>query len=240
MSPTIDATFFSAMSLGFMIGLQHALEADHVVAISTMVSQHRSVARSSLVGLYWGLGHTASLFFIGIIVLALKLTIPDAFATTAELVVALMLIALGVLALVRHNETGLHAHTHKHDSNQEQHTHLHFHSAAAPSHEHAHVAVKLPFGLKPFLIGMVHGVAGSAALMLLVLTTLPSIISGLIYILVFGAGSVGGMLAMGAVMSLPVVFSVERLPSLHRWIRIAAGLFSIVFGFYFGYTKLTE
>src|SRR5258708_1480372 len=179
----------AALGLGFALGLRHALEPDHMVAVSTIVSQSRSIRKSSLVGASWGLGHTASLFAAGIAVIGLKLTIPKNMALWMELAVAAMLFALGFKTM-RSAFQGWRIHRHG------DHPHL-----------HVHTPVSMGLGLRPFLVGMVHGLAGSGALMLVVLTTIPSPLAGLGYILMFGLGSTGGMLLMSSVIGMPFVWS---------------------------------
>ncbi|MGH7807250.1 MAG: hypothetical protein ACRENT_04085, partial [Thermodesulfobacteriota bacterium] len=214
-SPALIAT----LGLGFILGLKHALDADHVVAVSTIVSEHKSLSKSSLIGAFWGLGHTASLFLIGLVVILLRLTIPPKLALLMELGVAIMLVLLGSNIIWKFFKgKRLHGHTHEHDGLA--HTHIHLHEGKEETHEHNHL-IKL--GSKPFLVGMVHGVAGSAALMLLVLTTIPSPLAGLLYILIFGIGSVGGMLIMSSLISLPFVFTANRFAVTNERIKALAG-----------------
>ena len=224
----MDGSVIAALSAGFGLGLRHALDADHLAAVSTIVSEHKSVWRSSLVGTFWGLGHTASLLGVGVVVLLLKVTISEEVAPWMEMPVAAMLVGLGAVAVyraLRQNDIALHTHTHAH-AGESEHTHLHLH--ARQEHDHTHRLFRL--GRRPFLVGLVHGVAGSAAVMLLVLTQLPSLALGLLYIAVFGIGSVGGMLLMSAMISIPFTATAKRLTSINKAIRLAAGLFSLGFG----------
>lgn len=224
----MDGSVIAALSAGFGLGLRHALDADHLAAVSTIVSEHKSVWRSSLVGTFWGLGHTASLLGVGVVVLLLKVTISEEVAPWMEMPVAAMLVGLGAVAVyraLRQNDIALHTHTHAH-AGESEHTHLHLH--ARREHDHTHRLFRL--GRRPFLVGLVHGVAGSAAVMLLVLTQLPSLALGLLYIAVFGIGSVGGMLLMSAMISIPFMATAKRFASINKAIRLAAGLFSLGFG----------
>src|SRR5207249_5152846 len=152
----------------------------------------------------WGLGHTMSLLIAGVLVIALKIQISDRAALWMEFAVALMLILLGLKAILR-SLRGWRIHVHRHTHDGRSHSHMHLHR---PSEEHAHQHRHLiRSGARPFLVGMVHGMAGSAALMILILATIPSAVAALIYIAVFGLGSVGGMLIMSSLISLPVVFA---------------------------------
>ena len=227
----ISPVLIGTLGLGFILGLKHALDADHVVAVSTIVSEHKSLSKSSLIGAFWGLGHTASLFLIGLVVILLRLTIPPKLALLMELGVAIMLVLLGSNIIWKFFKgKRIHVHTHEHDGLA--HTHIHLHEGKEETHEHNHL-IKL--GSKPFLVGMVHGVAGSAALMLLVLTTIPSPLAGLLYILIFGIGSVGGMLIMSSLISLPFVFTANRFAVTNERIKALAGVLSITFGLFLGW-----
>jgi len=222
-----DGTLISVLGLGLILGLRHALDPDHIVAISTIVSESKSVRRSSLIGTFWGLGHTMSLLIAGVLVIALKVQISDRFALWLEFAVALMLILFGVKAIHKSlREWKVHVHRHTHDGST--HSHLHVHRAGVEhSHGHRHL---IRSGVRPFLVGMVHGMAGSAALMILVLATIPSAVAGLIYIGLFGLGSVGGMLVMSSLISLPFVFTARRFKFISQALQIMVGLFSLSFG----------
>src|ERR1044072_8611740 len=205
------------LGLGFIFGLKHATEVDHVVAVSTIVSEHRNILRSALVGATWGVGHTASLVLVGMIVLILRVTIPESVSNWLEFCVALMIIGLGTTALVRALRRGraasVHIHHHRHQDDDVTHAHIHFHEQGkehAPSaRAHSHT-VSRP-GLKPLLVGAMHGLAGSAALTLLVLTQIESAALGLLYLAVFGIGSIFGMLLMSAPIGLPFALSARLL-----------------------------
>jgi high-affinity nickel permease len=220
-----DSHIFSLLSLGFLLGLKHALDADHVAAILTIATENRTFWRSSLIGFCWGVGHTVILLVVGTAVLLFKLTIPSAWAKLFEVAVGLMLVGLGLsvaFALWR-ERVHLHAHWHEHG---EQHRHLHSHSRGA-HHDHLH---RFRLEYKSLAVGMVHGLAGSAALLLLVLAAVPSLGVGLVYILVFGTGSILGMVFLATAMSIPFAMSAERTARVHQTLRAAAALFSIVLG----------
>ncbi len=224
-----NGTLIGLLGLGLILGLRHALDPDHIAAVSTIVSESRSVRRSSLIGTCWGLGHTMSLLIAGIVVIALKVQISDRIALWMEFVVALMLILLGLKAMLKPLR-GWRIHVHQHAHGGSSHSHLHLHR---PTEEHAHQHRHLlRSGARPFLVGMVHGMAGSAALMILVLATIPSAVAGLIYIAVFGLGSVGGMLIMSSLISLPFILTRKRFNFLSEGLQVAVGLFSLSFGLF--------
>ncbi|MCS6805336.1 MAG: hypothetical protein NZ823_09380 [Blastocatellia bacterium] len=223
-----DPVVWTALGLGFVLGLKHALDPDHLIAVSTIVSEHKSLKRSSLIGAFWGVGHTTSLLLVGLLVIGLRLTIPDRVALSMEFCVAMMLIALGANLIWKTWRVSIHSHPHTHADGQ-HHAHTHVHVPGAHHHEEPHV---LDHAKRPLLIGMVHGLAGSAALMLLVLTTIPSPWLGLAYIVVFGLGSIGGMLLMSSMIGMPFVLTAERFSRFNQGIKMTAGMCSVIFGLF--------
>lgn len=231
------------LGLGFALGLKHATEADHLVAVSTIVSEHRSVWRSAAVGGLWGLGHTASLFVAGALLIALRVRIPEGVATALELAVALMIVLLGtrILYLVLRGRQDVHVHAHTHGGRT--HTHLHFHErrdahVAADTHAVSHAWHRGLWGWRPVAVGAVHGLAGSAALTLFVLAEVMrggSKLVGFAYLLVFGVGSVGGMLLMSTLIGLPFVLTAQRFRRVDTPVRLLAGTASVLFGLYYAW-----
>ncbi len=215
------------LGLGFVLGLRHALDVDHLAAVSTLVSQRQGLWRSSLIGALWGLGHTAALLGAGVLVIALHAQIPPAVAHALELGVAAMLVGLGVNLLWTLWRGGtVHLHPHAHGGHR--HVHAHRHDAgAAPSGAHHH---GVRSARRPFLVGVVHGLAGSAALMLAVLATIPSPTVAFAYILVFGAGSVGGMVLMSTIIGLPLAMAADRFARTELALRAVAGAGSVAVG----------
>jgi len=228
------------LGLGFALGLKHATEADHLAAVSTIVSERRSIWESARVGVLWGLGHTASLFIAGLLVVVLGVAIPERVATVLEFCVALMIITLGtrLMYFTLRRNSSVHVHSHSHDG--KPHLHLHFHQShdAHPvpqTHEGAHSGLSR---WRTFLVGVMHGLAGSAALTLLVLTEVMrngSPVVGLSYLLIFGIGSIGGMLIMSSLIGLPFALS-SRLPRrLPELLQLTAATASVVFGLLYGW-----
>lgn len=225
------------LGLGLVFGLKHATEADHVVAVSTIVSEHRNLRRAALVGGLWGAGHTLSLVVVGVVVLAFRVAIPELVSGWLEFGVALMIIGLGLHALMRtlRHRSDIHVHQHRHDGTA--HAHIHFHDKdtehTEPVREHSHAVARV--GIKPLLVGAMHGLAGSAALTLLVLTQIGSPVLGLLYLAVFGFGSIIGMLLMSGLVALPFIFSARKLTGIHYGLQAVAGVLSIAFGFWYAY-----
>jgi hypothetical protein len=198
-----ESHWLTVMGLGFFLGLRHALDADHIVAVSTVLAERPSFLTSSAVGFFWGLGHTLMLLAVGVCVLMFRVPIPESVAMVFEFAVGVMLIGLGFDLARRVYRNGWHVHPHEHDGRRHVHLHGHF---LHPEHAHAHWFRN---ARRPLVIGMAHGLAGSAALLLLVVSAAGPFMQGIGYILVFGIGSIIGMIAVGAVLSLPFVLSVS-------------------------------
>jgi ABC-type nickel/cobalt efflux system permease component RcnA len=231
-------SLMAILGLGLVFGLKHATEVDHVVAISTIVSRHRNVFRSAFVGALWGAGHTVSLLGIAIVVLWFRVAIPERVSGWLELGVALMIIGLGVSALWRSLRKNAKFHVHQHSHDGISHTHVHFHEhetqhkRALPSH-HSHRVSRI--GWKPVMVGMMHGLAGSGALTLLVLTQISSAWIGLLYVLTFGLGSIAGMLLMSGLIGLPFALTSRNLTHAHQGLQTLAAILSICFGVWYAY-----
>lgn len=225
---------FAILGFGFLIGLKHAIEADHVAAVTAMVSERKSLWSSAGIGGVWGLGHTISLLIAGGLVLLLNFEISETTERWLEFGVGVMLALLG-LNVLRKVISGGHLHFHTHEHSHDTHTHPHLHD----HNEHQHTDAHQPPTRSPkaLIIGMVHGIAGSAALMLAIIPTIDSKVVGMLYILVFGVGSIGGMMLMSFIVGLPFHFSATRSKRFHQTLQAAAGLFSVVLGFWIIYEK---
>lgn len=212
--------------LGLVIGLRHSMDADHLAAVSTIVAgSDKSKFRATKIGIMWGLGHTATLFIAGLIVLLLAISIPEQVTGMIEFGVGIMLVFLGVTALTGFRfgrflrgmtQRGRHAHIHVHEDIAVIHTHEHEHKE---NHRHGH---------KSLIVGMVHGMAGSGALMLIVLSTINSIPLGLAYIAIFGAGSIASMAAMSTLIGLP--FAKARNHRLSLMLKYVSAVVAITLG----------
>jgi ABC-type nickel/cobalt efflux system permease component RcnA len=234
---------FAVLGIGLLFGLKHATEIDHVVAVSTIVSQHRNVWRSAIVGALWGAGHTAALLITGVFVLTLRIAIPERVSHWLEFCVAVMIVGLGATALWRalRKRGDVHLHEHSHDG--VSHVHIHFHDQQT-QHEtrrgmrrtHTHAVARV--GLKPILIGAMHGLAGSGALTLLILTQIESTWGGLLFLAVFGGGSIVGMLLMSGLIGLPFALTSRNLTTVHHRLQTAAAVASLAFGFWYAYGLL--
>lgn len=180
--------------LGVLLGLRHATDADHVVAVTTIVARERSLARAAWVGAVWGLGHTLTLVLLGGAIIAFRLVIPPRVGLGLEFGVAIMLIGLGFSNIRRRDEE------------------------AAPTLS------------RPLLVGIVHGLAGSAAVALLVLATIREPLAAAVYLVMFGFGTILGMMAVTAILAVPALYAGNRVQRMRVGVRVAAGALSIVFG----------
>ena len=231
MEITPELTTYSILLLGFVLGLRHATEADHLAAVSTIVSEKKGLMSASIVGGLWGVGHTIALFAVGLVVILLKLQISESLEAKLESVVGVMLVILGINAIRKIlSSNKIHAHAHEHGGHRHTHIHTHIDEGSEASHHR--------FGPRSVIVGMVHGLAGSGALMFIILPLIPSPLVALAYIVVFGVGSIGGMMMMSFLLGLPLHFTAGRFDLMNKGIRWCAGLFSVGLGTFIVYEKL--
>jgi ABC-type nickel/cobalt efflux system permease component RcnA len=208
----MTGSLLSILLLGFLLGIKHAIEPDHVIAVSTIASESKDLKRSIFAGVYWGIGHTATLFIVGMFLIVAKNTITDTVALSLEFIVGIMLVSLGLNSIIvfmrhrHHHQDSHHTSTHK----KKNRTHF-----------------------KSFFIGLIHGLAGSAAMVLLTMSTVSTAWQGALYILIFGCGTVVGMLSFSTVIGIPFVLTSGK--QLNRYLNNLAGIISILFGIYYMY-----
>jgi high-affinity nickel permease len=222
----VELSLISFLSLGFVLGLKHATDADHVAAVTTFVTHERSWLRSCWIGLFWGAGHTVSLAVAGVSVVMFKWRFPAWLEPRLELVVAAMLVTLGLrgMYLARKGGALAHSHLHLHGGGAAPHSHWHFHAGGSIGHE-----TWLHVGLRPLLTGLIHGAAGSGALMVLVLSTIQSAAVSLLYVFIFGLGSIAGMILVSSIVALPARW-FHSTQQFSRALQLGAGFFSCVLG----------
>jgi hypothetical protein len=245
----------SFLLLGFFLGMRHATDADHVVAIATIVSRERSMAGSALIGAAWGVGHTVTVMAVGAAIIVFGVVIPPQLGQSMEFAVGIMLVLLGFLTLTgmgravgaAHAHAGvpgghaldLHDHLHAHGD----YVHRHPHGRGPGAHGHAEEQTPLArldrsglgriafyVWLRPFAVGLVHGLAGSAAVALMVLSIIREPVAALGYLLLFGLGTIAGMMLITLILSAPFAFTAVNLPRFNWRLRVASGLVSFVFG----------
>jgi high-affinity nickel-transport protein len=244
----------SFLFLGFLLGMRHATDADHVIAIATIVSRERSMVGSAVIGAAWGVGHTITVTTVGAAIIVFGVVIPPQLGLSMEFAVGIMLILLGIFTLtgmgravgVTHSHAGalggqaLNLHDHLHAHGDYVHRHPHGHDPGTHGHAEEHTPLarldrwlgRLAFyeWLRPFAVGLVHGLAGSAAIALMVLSIIREPVAAIGYLLLFGLGTVVGMMLITLILSAPFAFTAVSLPKFNWRLRVASGLVSFVFG----------
>jgi high-affinity nickel permease len=248
--------FLSILAVGFFLGMRHATDPDHVIAVTTIVSSQRSSTRAALIGAFWGVGHTLTIFVVGAGIILFNLVIPARVGLSMEFSVAVMLIVLGLMNVTgflrsmpggslpnQDGEKVIHSHSHNHGD------YIHSHSHAHQPETHPHSPDQTPLGwldrvfgsmggyqyVRPLVVGIVHGLAGSAAVALLVLTTIRNVHWAIAYLLIFGVGTIAGMMVI--TMSIASAFTMVgrgRQKFSHR-LALASGLLSLGFGLFVAY-----
>ncbi len=266
-------------TLGFFLGMRHATDADHVIAVTTIVARHRSLKSAAWIGAVWGIGHTVTILVVGGAIILFSWVIPPRIGLSMELAVGLMLVALGVMNLggfwqrvqevqpapeaPAHGHAAAppaqapscpavdprghahelpHVHSHAHRHGDYIHTHAHEHDPERHPHDPDRTplsrldqrlgSLRLYQLARPLVVGVVHGLAGSAAIALLVLTTIRSTTWGVVYLLIFGLGTIAGMMLVTAVVSVPFAMTGAQFGRLNRQLRIASGVVSLAFGLF--------
>ncbi len=246
----------SIVALGFFLGMRHATDPDHVIAVTTIVARYRKISHAAVIGALWGVGHTLTILLVGSGIILFGWVIPTRVGLSMEFSVGLMLILLGVLNLTGMLQWITNAfspgieisgavHSHPHSHGDYIHTHSHHHEPEA----HPHAVEETPLGwfdrhfgriglyqvVRPLVVGLVHGLAGSAAVALLVLTTIQNPKWAVAYLLVFGIGTIAGMMLITGAMVLPFAYADKRFAHLNRGLRVLSGLISVVFGLFLVY-----
>jgi ABC-type nickel/cobalt efflux system permease component RcnA len=256
----------AAIGLGFVLGMRHATDPDHVIAVSTIVSRQRSIRQAGVIGALWGVGHTITIFCVGAAIILFNVVIPPRIGLAMELAVGLMLILLGILNLTGVMQRITHRYTPDHNHGSVVHSHLHKHSGLVHEHIHGHspevhlhlepqarVQPEIPVNmdpkphgvfqnvlqklglyqfLRPLAVGLVHGLAGSAAVALLVLAEIRDPRWAIAYLLVFGIGTIAGMMLITMMIGAPFAYTRKRFAPFNQGLGIASGLLSLAFGLF--------
>ncbi|MGH9793127.1 MAG: high-affinity nickel-transport family protein, partial [Candidatus Acidiferrales bacterium] len=246
----------SILAVGFFLGMRHATDADHVIAVSTILSRHRDARRALWLGFFWGLGHTLTILIVGAAIIFLGLVISPRLELSLELSVGAMLVFLGAANLASFVRTTRSIAGSSHDSSPIAHCHAHSHGDYVHSHPHSHApeahsqrpdqtplafldrklsGLNLYQHLRPLTVGVVHGLAGSAAVALLVLAAIPDSRWAIAYLLVFGAGTIAGMTLITLSLASTMRFAGRKHPSITRWLGVASGVASLAFGLFLAY-----
>jgi len=219
----------SLLIVGFLIGMRHALDADHVAAVASLASRQQTLKQAMHQGMAWGLGHTITLFFIGSLLLWMDTVVPEVLARLLEFLVGAMLVLLGSDVLIRVIREKIHFHKHRHGAQVHFHAHSHANEGAHKNSPHQHLH-RAKFPLRFLFVGLMHGMAGSAALILLTLETIHSPWQGMLYILLFGTGSMLGMAVLSIAIAIPLRTSAQGLTWLHNGLQAVIGIFTLGLG----------
>lgn len=250
------------VALGLLVGMRHATDPDHVVAVTTMLSRERRISAAIRIGVIWGTGHTVTVLAVGAAIIVFKVGIPVRLGLAMEFAVAIVLILLGLGAAKNLLRRGfgwffptrgqmiVHSHSHSHGRRMHRHPHVHQHTKAGVSecmemalngHDH-HVPVRFMPGLatrhpmlRAFGVGLVHGLAGSAAIALLVLSAIPSPLWATIYLIIFCVGVIIGMGLITTAIGAPFIFASIRMANFHQALVLGSGLLSFGFGLFLAY-----
>jgi high-affinity nickel permease len=230
-APQTSISLIAVLALGFFLGMRHATDADHVVAVSTIVSRERRISSAALIGGLWGLGHTITILLVGAGIILFTLVIPPRVGLSMEFSVGLMLIFLGLVNLRGFSKQVNQLPGAQHD--------------IAGTHTHDHTSVdfmdsrfgrsKLYQWARPFIVGLVHGMAGSAAVALLVLTTIHNAHWAVAYLAIFGVGTIAGMMVITIAMASALRFAGSRSAWINQRLAFATGLLSVAFGLFIVY-----
>lgn len=214
-------SFIGILVLGFFLGMRHATDPDHVIAVTTIVTRQRGVAKASLIGALWGMGHTFTILVVGAAIILCKVAIPPRLGLSMEFAVGLMLILLGVL-----NLTGILRWL------QRGFTPL---AAPAPGSQNALREMGVYNALRPLVVGIVHGLAGSAAVALVVMAAISDPWWAVAYLFLFGLGTIAGMMAMTTLLAFPIGYTGRRFSNWNHAMTVASGLLSVGFGLFLSY-----
>jgi ABC-type nickel/cobalt efflux system permease component RcnA len=244
----------SILAVGFFLGMRHATDPDHVIAVTTIVSNQRNSMRAALIGAFWGIGHTLTIFVVGAGIILFNLVIPVRVGLSMELSVAVMLIILGLWNVAGFLRSVPASPVPDHSAENIVHSHPHSHGDLLHDHPHAHQHENHPrsdvpldwmdrvFGkvglyqyLRPLLVGIVHGLAGSAAVALLVLTTIRNLHWAVAYLLVFGVGTIAGMMLITMSIASAFTMMASGRQKFSRRLALASGLLSLGFGLFVAY-----
>jgi len=224
-------SIFTVLGFGFLLGLRHATDADHVVAVTTILGRHGKIRHSTLIGILWGIGHSITVTFVAIPIIFYSLVIPQRLGSILEFFVGAMLVVLGIIAL-RFSPLTVHKHRHKSKVGTE-HSHFHFHILDSLSNDLHHIGIFQT--IRPIVVGLIHGLAGSAAITLLILSTINNPKLGALYLFIFHFGVVIGMMIVTTLLGASILLIKKKSEKIHHYLIFFSGILSFIFGLYIMY-----
>lgn len=229
----------SVLGFGLLLGIRHATDADHVVAVTTIVSRQKKIHSATIIGILWGIGHSVTVTLIAIPIIAYSFVVPPKVGLGLEFAVGVMLVFLGFINLSGITEKftkqltpTIHNHKHIHEEYKE-HSHMHAHIFSAFQENMHHIGLFQT--VRPLFIGFVHGLAGSTAITLLILSTIHNHALAVIYLFIFHIGVIIGMMLITTLLGVSITVVRKKSHSIHKYLIIVSGLFSIGFGLYLMY-----
>lgn len=226
-------SLFTVLGFGFLLGLRHATDADHVVAVTTILGRHGKIRHSTLIGILWGIGHSVTVTLVAIPIIFYSLIIPQRLGSILEFFVGAMLVVLGILSL-RSIPLTVHKHIHKSKvGSKHSHSHFHFHILNSLSNDLHHIGIFQT--IRPIVVGLIHGLAGSAAIALLILSTINNPKLAAIYLFIFHFGVVVGMMIITTLLGASILLIKKKSQKIHRYLIASSGLLSLSFGLYIMY-----
>lgn len=233
-------SLFTTLGFGFLLGLRHATDADHVVAVTTILGKNGKISHSTFVGILWGIGHSITVTLIAIPVIFYSFVVPKQIGLALEFFVGVMLASLGILSLsgvtknITEHSLPLALHKHKHKSpHGDNHYHFHLHLLNFLNHKIHHIGIYQT--IRPIVVGLVHGLAGSAAIALLILSTIKNPKLAALYLFIFHFGVVSGMMIITTALGASILLVKRKNEKIHHYLVTFSGILSFVFGLYIMY-----
>lgn len=225
------------LGFGFLLGLRHATDADHVVAITTILGKHGKIRHSTLIGILWGIGHSITVTLIAIPVIFFSFVIPENIAAGLEFLVGAMLVILGIFTLsgvtkkISEDSIPISIHKHSHESQVgDKHSHFHLHILNSLNHDLHHIGIFQT--IRPVIVGLIHGLAGSAAVAILILSTIHDPKLAAIYLFIFHFGVVIGMMIITTLLGASFLLIKRKSEKIHGYLVTFSGILSLFFGLY--------
>lgn len=233
-------SLFTVLGFGFLLGLRHATDADHVVAVTTILGRHGEIRHSTLIGILWGIGHSITVTLVAIPIIFFSFVIPESLGNTLEFMVGAMLVILGIFTLpgatkkISEDSIPLSIHKHEHKSKVgSKHSHFHLHILNFLSNDLHHIGIFQT--IRPIVVGLIHGLAGSAAVAILILSTINNPKLAALYLFIFHFGVAVGMMLITTLLGASILLIKKKSEKIHRYLIVFSGILSLIFGLYIMY-----